>query len=73
MKALEPPTSCWTARSARALTSGECVWITSWRHSMGNVSSLSGNEDAGDREYSVFEEEIVCERLEGECGGESGQ
>lgn len=40
---------------------------------MGNVSSLSGNKDAGDREYSVFEEEIVCERLEGECGGESGQ
>lgn len=40
---------------------------------MGNVSSLSGHEDAGEREYNVFEEESVCEGLEGGRRGESGQ
>lgn len=40
---------------------------------MGNVSSLSGNDDAEEREYSVFEEEIVCGGLEGGWGGESAE
>lgn len=40
---------------------------------MGNVGSLSGNKDAGEREYSVFEEESVCGELGRGWGGESGQ